>query len=136
MSRHLSCDWSQKAVTPARDGFDETRVVGGIIKGRAQLLHGSVEAVVKLDERVGRPEPLADLFPCDQFTRTIQQHPEDLEGLVLKFDPQATLREDALPEIGLEETKARRPGLGWGGVHIWQSSGSLYGLLRAVQKFS
>jgi hypothetical protein len=35
-----------------------------------------------------------------------------LEWLLLNFDPQATLGEDALLEIGLEQTKTGRPGLG------------------------
>ena len=112
MNRDLSSNWGKKAVPPARDGFDEARVVGGIIECRAQLLDGRVEAVVKFDECVGWPEPLADLLPRCQFTPTVQQHREDLEGLVLNFDPQPPLLRVRCSKSASNKPKRAALGLG------------------------
>jgi hypothetical protein len=63
-------------------------------------LHGRIDAVVELDYRVVGPELVADLLAQDYLARTFQQHPEDLERLVLKSDPDARFAQFGPPEEG------------------------------------
>jgi len=43
--------------------------------------------VVEIDEGVGRPDFLPQLFARDYCARVFQQNPEDLEWLLLQPDP-------------------------------------------------
>ena len=58
----LPSDRSQKTVALAANGFQKPGIVARIVQGLAQLPHRSVQRVVKLDERIVRPQ-FADGFP-------------------------------------------------------------------------
>ena len=60
-------DRSKKSITTPSDSFDESRIIGGVTQGIAQAANGGVEAVVKIDEGVGRPEAVPQFFPGDDF---------------------------------------------------------------------
>jgi hypothetical protein len=55
----------QKAVPTLGQGFDETRVFGGIAEGFAQFVNRFVEAVIEIHERIGRPKAAAQLLAGD-----------------------------------------------------------------------
>jgi len=107
--RKLRRDRGEKPITSARNGFNEARDVSRVGEGRAQFLDGSVEAVVKFDKGVGGPQTLPNFFPGYQLTRTLQQHLEHLERLVLKLDAKTSLGQNSLVEIRLEQAETYGP---------------------------
>jgi hypothetical protein len=60
-------------VTSPRDGFDESRVIGNIAQRMAKLLQCTVQTEIDINKSVGWPESLAEFFPCDHLTRTLQK---------------------------------------------------------------
>jgi len=84
-------DRRQEAVAVTRNGFDVARVLGGIAQRGPQLGHGFVQAAVKINEGVHRPELVAKLFPSHHFAGVIEQEAQDLEGLFLQLDSNAAL---------------------------------------------
>src|SRR5581483_6386413 len=74
----------QKAVATAGEGLDKTRTRRGVAQGLPQFVDDGVEAVVEVNKSIGRPQPLADFFAGDQISRALQQHEQNLEGLLLQ----------------------------------------------------
>jgi hypothetical protein len=50
------------------------------------LIHCSVNAVFKVNEGIGRPETLADLFPRHHLAGPLEERGENLEGSLLELD--------------------------------------------------
>src|SRR5262249_28338097 len=61
-----------KAVAAPRHGFDVNRIVGGISERLPQPKNRSVDPVADLDNRIVRPQTLADLFPQNHFARMLE----------------------------------------------------------------
>jgi hypothetical protein len=57
----------------ARQSLDEARIIGRIPQRLAQLLDRRVDAVLELDEGVGRPQRLLQFFAGDNLAVTPQQ---------------------------------------------------------------
>jgi len=70
-------DWnmygSDESVSAAGEGFDVAGSGGGISQGFADLVDGGVETVVEVDEGVGGPEFLLQLFAGDDLAGMVQQ---------------------------------------------------------------
>ena len=62
--------------------------------------------MVEIDEGVGRPELLLQLLPGDHIAGTLQQHGQNLEGLLLEFDPQPVPAQLAGVQVGLKGAEA------------------------------
>src|SRR5579864_204258 len=54
---------SNKAVAPARQSFNEARIVGRIAEEKSQLSDSSVETFVKTDVSISRPKSRLQLLP-------------------------------------------------------------------------
>jgi hypothetical protein len=52
----------------------------------AKLFHGGVDAVFKVNEGIGGPELLLELFPRHYFAGPLEEHSENLEGPLLELD--------------------------------------------------
>jgi hypothetical protein len=52
---------------------NEARAFRIVAKGFADLIHGSVEGVVKVHEGVGGPEAVSNFFPRNQLSRPLEQ---------------------------------------------------------------
>jgi hypothetical protein len=53
-----------------------------------QLLDGTVQAEVEINERILRPKSFLQLFASHDLPGTLQEHRQYLKGLILKLDPQ------------------------------------------------
>jgi len=67
-----------------------------------------VEAVLKIDEGIGRPQALLKFVPRNNVTPAFKQYLEDVERLVLKLDPDAVFAQFACAQIQLENVEADR----------------------------
>ena len=95
-----------RAVTAARCGFDEARVVGRIAEYLADLVDGFVQAVVELDEGVGRPQLLTQFFTGDNLARPLEQDDKQAERLVLEIDLEPFLAQFRRGEVHFEDAEA------------------------------
>src|SRR5208283_1003596 len=82
LARYGECKWFctalladriDKAVTPARQGLDVPRVLGGITQCPPEPVHCHVEAVLEVNECPIGPYPLAQLLASNQIARMCQQ---------------------------------------------------------------
>ena len=71
-----------------------------------------VETVLEIDERIFRPEMLADFLASDQFARMFQQKREDGDGLALELNLRAVLRQFARLAVEFERSETD-PLCGW-----------------------
>jgi len=55
-------------------------------KRLAELIHGRVQAMLKIDEGVPRPEFGAELFTQHDFRRAFKQQPQNLQRLPVEPD--------------------------------------------------
>lgn len=92
----------QETVAAAREGFDETGVVGRIAQGLAQLVDGLVQAVIEIDERVGGPEPITQFFASDDLAGIFKQHCQNLYRLLLNLDLDAFFTKFSRAQIQLK----------------------------------
>jgi hypothetical protein len=58
--------------------------------------------MVEVDKSVRRPQMSSQLFPSDDRARPLQQHDQNLEGLLLKSYLGSIAAQFPGPEIGLE----------------------------------
>ena len=65
--------------------------------------------MVEVDEGVGGPELLLQLFARNHFAGAFEQQRQNLEGLALQAQLHAALAQFACAEIELEHSKARDP---------------------------
>jgi len=77
-------DVSNEAVAASSNGFDETRTLGGVAKSLTDLVDRFVEPVVEIHERVCGPELLLQFLATNDLAGALEQHRQDLEGLLLK----------------------------------------------------
>jgi hypothetical protein len=76
-------DRGDKAITPTGQGFDKPRIVGGVAESIPQPFDGGIQAVLEVDEGVGRPKAGLEFLASNQFTGFFQQKIENLQRLVL-----------------------------------------------------
>jgi hypothetical protein len=82
---------SNETITALGKGFDEARLIRFVVQGLAQFLDGRIQAMVEIHEGVFGPKPLAKLFSRHYLAGLLQQHGQNLKGLVLKLDLVAVL---------------------------------------------
>jgi hypothetical protein len=58
--------------------------------------------VLEIDERAGGPEPLAQLFACDELTGPVEHHRQNFERLFLQSDSHSALAQLARAQVDLE----------------------------------
>ena len=95
-----------EAVSAAGKGFDVAWARGGVSEGLADFVDGGVEAVVEIDESVGGPEFLLELFARDDFASAFEKQGENLERLALQAELDAAFAQFAGAEIEFEDSKA------------------------------
>ena len=82
-------DRSDEAIAAPGQGLDELRRFGRIPECLAGLLDRRVQAVLEVHERVGFPEPFAQLLARADLARPFEQQRQDLSRLLLQPDPMA-----------------------------------------------
>ena len=75
-------DLGKKPVAAASDGFDEARILRRISQRFANLADGLVETVIEVDDCL-RPKLTVQFLPGDQRPRSVEQHRQQLEWLLL-----------------------------------------------------
>jgi len=115
--------------------FNESGIVGDIAQSGAQLLDGSVQAIIKLDIGICRPELLSNLVSRDNFAPPLQEKCEHLKGLTLKLDAKAPLGQQSLLKIGFEQAEADQLSLRRRKTHTSRPKNLAEIVARAVQKF-
>jgi len=80
-----------ESVAATRQGFDKTGGLRSVAEGFPQPFDCVINAVVKIDEGIGRPYPLPNLFAGHYLPWLFQQNLQDLERLLLQPDLRAVL---------------------------------------------
>jgi hypothetical protein len=99
----------QKAVSAPGHGLHEPGIGGRVPERLAQLVDGSIQAVVEIDERVLRPEFLAQFLARDDVSGPLQEKTQNLEWLFLKADAGAVLAQFPRHEIHFKDPKTDGP---------------------------
>jgi hypothetical protein len=63
--------------------------------------------MIEFDDRVVAPQACPDVLPGDHFPGRFEEHPQDLERLLLKPDFVPVLAQLACPKVELERSKSR-----------------------------
>src|SRR5438552_18150887 len=79
--------WHDEAVALAWDGLDVERLMGGIAESMAEFVDGGIYVGVVVDMRIGGPEPHAQFFAGDDFTRFFEKGQKNLITLPLELQP-------------------------------------------------
>src|SRR5260221_208312 len=85
---------------------DRTANVGIVAKRLAELIHGRVQAMLKIDEGVPRPEFGAELFTQHDLRRAFKQQPQNLQRLPVEPDSASVLAKLPGARIKLKGAKA------------------------------
>jgi hypothetical protein len=93
---------SDQTIAIAGQCFYKPRVLGVVPQCLAQFIHGSVNAVFKVNEGIGGPEFLLDLFPRHHFTVLLKERGENLEGSLLQLDLIAVAPQFTTSKVNLE----------------------------------
>ena len=99
----------QETVAAPRQGFDESWIVGGIAQSVPEALYGGVQAMVKVDERVGRPESLLEFIAAHDLPGAFEKHGEELEGLLLELHFDAVAAQLSGARIDLVDAEFYKP---------------------------
>ena len=84
------------------DGLDESWGLRGVSQSLAQPPDGRIEAVVKIDKGVVRPQSLAKLVAPDHHPGTLEECFQQLERLPLQTDARAVADDFARVEIDVK----------------------------------
>jgi hypothetical protein len=99
--------WRDKAVATPWQGFDVLGMLRRVTQYLPKLADRGVQAIVKVDERVVRPQLVPQFLTADQFSATLQEQGEDLKGLDLQSDLLPVLEDLAGLQIDHEVLEAR-----------------------------
>jgi hypothetical protein len=102
--RHL-CD---KPVAVFGDGLDVNRRPGEITQSFAQLHDGCAQTVIEVDEGVGWPKSLAQLFAGNDLSGTFEELNQDEERLFSQLDGRAIPAQ--LHSTGVHVIETEMPG--------------------------
>src|SRR5262249_15635023 len=97
---------ADETVPSPRHSFHITRIFSRLAQGIPKPLYSGVNAVIKLDDGVIRPQSLPYLLPQDYSPRLNQQHSQNLERLFLKTDPRAVFGQFAGPNVEFKRPKS------------------------------
>jgi hypothetical protein len=104
-------DRRDKAVSTAGQGFDEAWVRGGIPQRLANLVHRSIQAMIEIDEGIGRPDCFAQVVARDDLTCVLQERGQDLKRLFLQPDASPILAQLSGGQVRLKNAKSQKRGL-------------------------
>ena len=104
-----------EAVAAAGNRLNESRIIGRIAQGVAQLVHRRVEAVVVIDERVRGPKQQPQFVPRHHVAGMGEKVQENLERLPLQARAQlAVLAQFARAAVQLVQAEAENGfWIGW-----------------------
>src|SRR4029078_2930563 len=91
--------------------LDEAGTLGGVPERITDLVDRLVEPMAKIHEGVCGPQPLLKVFAPDDLAGVLEQHRQDLEGLLLKPDLQAALAQFASTKVHLQHSKTEPPAI-------------------------
>ena len=80
-------------------------MVGVVPQGFAQPVHGLVQAAIEIDDNIGRPKTLLQLFARHDLAWTLDEGNQYLKGLLLEFDAHTLLAQLTRSEVDLEDTE-------------------------------
>ena len=95
-----------EAIAAASDGLDEAGVLGRVTQCFSNLGNCFVEAVIEVYDRVW-PELATQFFPGQQLTRPLEQHGQQLKGLLLQPDTFAAFCQFAGSDVGFKNSKTQ-----------------------------
>jgi hypothetical protein len=93
---------NQKPIAPLRQSLDEARLVGRVPQRLPEPHDGGTDSGFELHDCSVWPEFLLHFFPCDYLTRSLEQHLENLNGLVGNLDSDPVLAQFPCPQVHLE----------------------------------
>jgi hypothetical protein len=99
----------KKTVAVPMNCLDVPGVSRRVSQCRAKFGHGLVQAAIKINEGVLRPERLANLLTSHQFSRTLQEEGQQLERLLLQFDFDSELTKLGGAQVYFKDTEAPGP---------------------------
>src|SRR6202007_47904 len=100
---------SDKSISAPGEGLHVARRRGGVSEGFPHLVDGGVQAMIEVDESVGRPKFLAALIASHNVSRAFQEKRQDLNRLALQTEFHPALAKFACVEVELEDSKTRDP---------------------------
>ncbi len=71
-------------IPSTRQRLDKRRRLGGITERLPEFLYRCVEAVLEVDERVGLPEPVAQILASDNIAGPVKERRQHLGRLLLQ----------------------------------------------------
>jgi hypothetical protein len=77
---------SDEAIAFSGYGFDVERLVGRIAQSFPELHNRSIQAVIEIDEGIGRPEMLAQLFARDHLPGVFEQQEQNTRRLFAQLN--------------------------------------------------
>ncbi len=77
---------SDKAISDAGEGLDETRRVRRVAQRVPKPLHSGINAVFEIDVSAFGPESFLQVFSSDHLARTLEQHSENTDWLSAELD--------------------------------------------------
>jgi hypothetical protein len=78
-----------EAIADLGQSLNKLRRLGGVLESLPQFLHGSVDAMLEVNEGVLRPECGAHLFPGNDLPFGLQEEAQNLKRLILNGDTYA-----------------------------------------------
>jgi hypothetical protein len=106
-----------EAVATTRQGLNEAGAFRRVAEGFAKAGDGAVQAMIEIDEGVGRPNPLPQLFLGHYLAGVFDEDCENLERLFLQLDPDSPLAQFAGLEVQFKNPELDEIGLGRGCGH-------------------
>src|ERR1700685_755622 len=99
-------DGNEKAVTLARNCFDESRVFRFVLQRRSKLFQGSIQAAVEIDVGAFGPESLSTLLASHNLAWLLQKKRQYTEGLLLQFEPGTLSSQRAPCKVRLKQAES------------------------------
>jgi hypothetical protein len=99
---------SNESVSATGHRLDKARPVGRIAQCIPQPTDRSIEAVVKIDKGIRRPQFAPQLLASDYFARVLQQSDQNLKGLFLQSDLRSVSAQFTCSQVQFEHTEPSR----------------------------
>ncbi|HSU66315.1 MAG TPA: hypothetical protein VLJ39_05570, partial [Tepidisphaeraceae bacterium] len=109
IGRSGQTDGRDEAVSDAGNGFDVAGRVCRVTESVAKFLDALVQSVIEVDEDVGRPEALTELFTGDDVSGGFEQDRQEAKGLLRQPDDPTISGELRGRRVKLEQAKANGP---------------------------
>ena len=101
-ARPAAFERADEAVAEAGEGLDEARLRRVVAEDGPEPLHHRVDAVLEVDRRPVRPQPLPDVLAGDDVAGPIEHQRQQLERLLLQADGIAAAAHLAQAHVDLD----------------------------------